>query len=325
MSSKKFFVGGSLICTLIFFFGIHPARADTTLDSYPTANGNDNCNLWFSRVACAQKFQSGTTGNLSKIRIYVKKTGSPAGTMTLKLYGQGTDPTQGSLLRTSDAATNDNFETTYSPVDFTFSPYTISTENYYYWVVEISEALGEFDYVAVQQDSSGEYANGNAWDKEAAWNSSANVDMIFYAIEGDQPPVADFSGTPLSGDAPLTVQFTDESTNTPTSWYWEFGDETTTSTQNPEHEYTYAGLYTVALGACNAQGCDTSTVPDYITVSTSTPPAGATTSTIASMKNFFDDSNYGSVITYTLGGFVFLSILSALWIITDGFRKLINS
>jgi len=138
-------------------------------------------------------------------------------------------------------------------------------------------------------------------------------------------PVADFSGTPTSGDAPLSVDFTDESTNTPTSWYWDFGDGEDDNIQNPTHEFTYAGLYTVALGACNAGGCDTSTVPDYITVSTSTPPEPTATSTIATMKNFFDDSNYGSVITYTLGGLVFLSILSALWIITNGFRNLLNS
>ncbi|MDK2989856.1 MAG: hypothetical protein PWR16_1385, partial [Methanoculleus sp.] len=39
-------------------------------------------------------------------------------------------------------------------------------------------------------------------------------------------PSADFSGTPTSGTAPLTVDFTDESTGSPTGWAWFFGDET---------------------------------------------------------------------------------------------------
>jgi PKD repeat protein len=39
------------------------------------------------------------------------------------------------------------------------------------------------------------------------------------------PPVSAFSGTPTTGHNPLTVQFTDASTNTPTSWAWYFGDE----------------------------------------------------------------------------------------------------
>jgi PKD repeat protein len=38
------------------------------------------------------------------------------------------------------------------------------------------------------------------------------------------PPVAAFTGTPTSGDYPLTVSFTDQSTNTPTSWSWTFGN-----------------------------------------------------------------------------------------------------
>ena len=40
---------------------------------------------------------------------------------------------------------------------------------------------------------------------------------------------ADFSGTPTSGLVPLTVQFTDSSTNSPTSWAWLFGDENYTA------------------------------------------------------------------------------------------------
>ncbi len=40
-----------------------------------------------------------------------------------------------------------------------------------------------------------------------------------------QPPVAAFSGNPVEGFAPLDLQFTDESTGSPTGWSWYFGDE----------------------------------------------------------------------------------------------------
>lgn len=83
---------------------------------------------------------------------------------------------------------------------------------------------------------------------------------------GVLPPIADFSGDPLSGDAPLTVQFTDLSTNNPTSWAWDFGDESEGSTQqNPEHEYAQAGTYTVSLTATNAGGSDVETKSNYVT------------------------------------------------------------
>jgi PKD repeat protein len=90
---------------------------------------------------------------------------------------------------------------------------------------------------------------------------------------GGLPPVADFSATPLSGDAPLAVAFTDLSTNSPTSWSWDFGDGNTSTQQNPIHAYNLAGVYTVSLTATNAFGSDTKTVTDYITV---TEPGGGT-------------------------------------------------
>lgn len=55
------------------------------------------------------------------------------------------------------------------------------------------------------------------------------------------------------GQMPLTVNFTDASLGTPTSWYWQFGDGTNNTTQNPQHTYTVPGVYSVTLRATNAQ------------------------------------------------------------------------
>lgn len=86
------------------------------------------------------------------------------------------------------------------------------------------------------------------------------------------PPVADFSGTPTSGNNPLAVTFTDLSTNTPTSWSWDFGDGNTSTSQNPTHTYANAGTYTVKLTATNADGSDTKTRSNYITVTAPVVP-----------------------------------------------------
>ncbi|HEC65063.1 MAG TPA: PKD domain-containing protein [bacterium] len=85
------------------------------------------------------------------------------------------------------------------------------------------------------------------------------------------PPVADFSGTPTSGYVPLTVQFTDLSTNTPTSWLWDFGDGETSILQNPLHIYNTPGTFTVTLTATNAGGSDDEVKTDYITVLSGDP------------------------------------------------------
>ena len=77
-------------------------------------------------------------------------------------------------------------------------------------------------------------------------------------------PVADFAwGVGSVGS--LVVNFYDSSTNTPTSWYWDFGDGTAGSIlQNPSHSYAYHGGFTVQLTATNASGSSSTTKYVYI-------------------------------------------------------------
>lgn len=83
-------------------------------------------------------------------------------------------------------------------------------------------------------------------------------------------PVANFTGTPASGSIPLDVTFTDTSTNTPTSWLWDFGDSTTSTLQNPTKTYSTAGTYSVTLTATNATGSNAFTRTDYISATADT-------------------------------------------------------
>ena len=89
-----------------------------------------------------------------------------------------------------------------------------------------------------------------------------------------QPPVADFSGDPRSGDAPLTVDFTDESTQGSgaiTGWVWVFGSGFSGSNdQNPSFEYENPGVYTVSLTVTDgANSLESSiTQENYILVGT---------------------------------------------------------
>ena len=79
-------------------------------------------------------------------------------------------------------------------------------------------------------------------------------------------PQADFSASPLSGEAPLTVGFTDTSTGDFDSWDWTFGDGGTSTDQNPTHIYTDSDVYTVTLTIDGPSGSDTATKPNYISV-----------------------------------------------------------
>jgi len=85
-------------------------------------------------------------------------------------------------------------------------------------------------------------------------------------------PRADFAADKTRGGAPMDVQFTDKSAGAPTSWKWDFGDGATSTDQNPKHQYTTLGTYTVALTATNTDGSDTTSKVNMI-VTTLAPAA----------------------------------------------------
>jgi gliding motility-associated-like protein len=90
-------------------------------------------------------------------------------------------------------------------------------------------------------------------------------------------PDADFNATPLLGCVPMFVQFYDSSVvGTPANYFWDFGDGTSSTLQNPSHVYPNIGVYTVSLTLITVSGCiDTSTIviPAMVTVQGS-PTAG---------------------------------------------------
>ncbi len=92
---------------------------------------------------------------------------------------------------------------------------------------------------------------------------------INYITVGDPPPVADFVADMTSIPVGGTVNFTDLSAGSPTSWSWTFngGTPATSTTQNPTSiQYNTAGLYTVSLSVTNAGGSDIETKTNYIFV-----------------------------------------------------------
>jgi hypothetical protein len=82
----------------------------------------------------------------------------------------------------------------------------------------------------------------------------------------DLPPVVGFSANPVAGYAPLTVEFTDESTGDINSWEWNFGDGDTSYDQNPNHAYQVPAAYSVSLAISGVNGGDAEVKDDYISV-----------------------------------------------------------
>jgi PKD repeat protein len=132
-------------------------------------------------------------------------------------------------------------------------------------------------------------------------------DVEITVKSGILAPVANFTAAPLSGTGPLTVAFTDTSTNTPTSWTWSYRNGTVwkqfATTKNPSFTFA-AGTYDINLTATNAAGSDTKTINGYITVSstaikpvvnfTATPLSGTGPLTVA-----FTDTSTNTPTSWT--------------------------
>ena len=110
-----------------------------------------------------------------------------------------------------------------------------------------------------------------------------DVESFSLGASGPPPepgaPVAEFSATPLIGNAPLFTTFTNASSEAD-SYEWDFGDSTTSTLTNPTKTYTAPGTYTVRLTATGPNGVAIETKVAYIQVNAVPPPVPpASTST----------------------------------------------
>jgi gliding motility-associated-like protein len=74
------------------------------------------------------------------------------------------------------------------------------------------------------------------------------------------------AGSPsLSGCAPLTVNFSNGSTNA-TGYYWNFGDGSSDTVTTPTHVFTSGGIFNTMLVAFNPNGCNGVSDTTYLTI-----------------------------------------------------------
>jgi len=117
------------------------------------------------------------------------------------------------------------------------------------------------------------YTDANCGDPCGTSTYGEVEDYSVNIILGADPPVAEFEADNLTPGIGETVNFTDQSSNDPTSWAWTFTPSTVTyvggtsaSSQDPQVQFGAAGNYTVELIATNSGGSDTETKSDYIAV-----------------------------------------------------------
>jgi len=110
-----------------------------------------------------------------------------------------------------------------------------------------------------------------------AYGTSGLTFITFINVSALAPPVASFTPSVTSGAAPLSVTFTDTSTNFPTSWNYTYRNVTGNNTQigfattqNPAYSFGI-GNWSIALTASNADGYGDSAQTTFINVSLYAP------------------------------------------------------
>jgi PKD repeat protein len=100
-------------------------------------------------------------------------------------------------------------------------------------------------------------------------SSARAIDLVVNAsIPATPPVVAAFAFSPSTAIAGDSVSFIDQSTGSPTSWAWNFGDGATSSQQNPAHVFAARGTYLVTLTTSNGSSSASATRQVTITADT---------------------------------------------------------
>ncbi|MEO8147659.1 MAG: T9SS type A sorting domain-containing protein [Bacteroidia bacterium] len=189
-----------------------------------------------------------------------------------KLYGTKLDPP--SKLFQFDLTAG-------SPVAILSSRVTIATNPnlYYYCALQVAPdkkiycSLRYDNYLAVinQPDSAGSscnFVNNGLYLSGKQGTLGLPNFTPDYVFSLSTAPVISLASSDTSFCEKQCLNFYDLSTNNPTSWQWFFpgSDSLTSSLQNPTNIcYNSYGSFDVTLIACNAAGCDTLILQNYIT------------------------------------------------------------
>jgi PKD repeat protein len=109
-----------------------------------------------------------------------------------------------------------------------------------------------------------------AFRNKSGWGQKLYIDNInITGVNVTTPPTASFTSAPTgTACTGQTIQYTNTSTGSPTSYSWSFpgGTPSTSTAQNPTVSYAAAGTYNVSMTATNSFGSNTSNQTGFITV-----------------------------------------------------------
>lgn len=165
-----------------------------------------------------------------------------------------------------------------SKVILTFSSFNFEPGYDYLYIYDgpstASPLIGQFDGVGLPNGGVIQSTGGSITLRQTSDGglTESGFELTWQCSMPDQPPVSNFYAS-VTETCTGVVTFQDMSLNGPQTWYWDFGDGSFSTVQNPVHAYQTDGLYTVKLRTENTFGDDTLTISDYILVDMPAIPA----------------------------------------------------
>lgn len=166
----------------------------------------------------------------------------------------------------------------YIPLSVTFDNNTMGASSYVWTFGDLSGSVSE--------NPTHIYTSAGIYDVtltalNAGGSTTLTIPSYITALTVPAPTV-DFDQTPITGiyASITTITFTNLTTGVgPITYLWDFGDSTTSTSENPTHVYSTSGTYTVTLTATNAGGSGTKVKTNIINVSSAIVPVASFTLT----------------------------------------------
>jgi len=144
---------------------------------------------------------------------------------------------------------------------------------------------------------------------------NGETDTYSMAVSVCHPPEAEFIIDVYDADTDVDLNFTNQSTNAD-SYVWDFGDGTTSTSENPSHAYSSGGTFTVQLTASGDCGSDTYSAEVRITETNIFAGTGVMDMDIlelwGTIKDKIDDWAYlGNFQMAVEGGYIIMHVVES--------------
>ena len=245
--------------TQIFGSAIHPAFLQYRIEYATQPNPQ---NLWYPITGAVQIPASDTVlgvwntanGQVSdgvyqiRLRVFLLNGGEQNVVVsTIHVQNQGPSAPQQHALPNSEFTLD--IDSGYAPHTVRFTASASDSDTRYNW------DFGDGNSSSAQSPAHKYTVPGQYWVTLTVYGpggSSSFVRQI--SVVARVAPVARFEASPLQGQAPLEVQFTNNTTGEVNSYQWSFGDGATSSDVAPAHTFQATGAYDIELAATGPGG-----------------------------------------------------------------------